>query len=65
MGSSKGWLTMASSEILTSLDMTKPRTVPDFLDWVTQKEEDLSAIPKAEQFIGSTLKTKFYDEIYL
>ena len=60
----KGWSIMASSEILNALDMAKPRTVSDFLDWVTKKEEDLSAIPKAEQFIGSTLKTKFYDEIY-
>lgn len=55
---------MASSEILNAPDMTKSRTVPDFLAWVTQKEEDLSAIPKAEQFIGSPLKTRFYDEIY-
>lgn len=55
---------MASSEILNALDMTKSRTIPDFLAWVTQKEEDLSAIPKAEQYIGSTLKAKFYDEIY-
>ena len=55
---------MASSEILNAPDMTKSRTVPDFLAWMTQKEEDLSAITKAEQFIGSPLKTRFYDEIY-
>lgn len=55
---------MRPPEILNAVDMMTPRTVPDFLAWVTQKEEDLSAIPKAEQFIGSTLKTKFYDEIY-
>lgn len=64
MGSSNGWLIMGASEILNAVDMMTPRTVPNFLAWVTQKGEDLSAIPKAEQYIGSTLKTKFYDEIY-
>ncbi|MBU6435262.1 MAG: hypothetical protein KJS98_18295 [Nitrospirae bacterium] len=44
--------------------MMTPRAVPDLLAWVRRKEEDLNAIPKAEQYVGSILKTKFYDEIY-